>query len=77
MKPTDFALDHLAKPRVADRAKRIAAPSKGAASKRPAVKVAASSQKFPKMSPWGKELMKRLDKLHRIMDEEGFKFSQT
>ena len=33
--------------------------------------------KFSKMSPWGREFLRRLDKLHKAMDAEGFKFNHT
>lgn len=29
---------------------------------------------FPRISPWGAEFLKRLDKLHKVMAEEGVKF---
>ena len=55
----------------------LSKPGKSVPAKRAAVKPRAVPQKFPEMSPWGKELLKRLDKLHQAMDEEGFKFSQA
>lgn len=38
---------------------------------------AQTTEKIPKMSPWGKEFMKRLDKLHKVMHEEGLKFNNS
>ena len=36
-----------------------------------------TADKFPKMSPWGHEFVRRLDKLHKAMAAEGFKFNET
>ena len=68
MKPTAFSLEQLTtKP-------TIAKPAVQTKSKTRAPKAQKKADPYPGMTDWGHEFMKRLRKLHRIMDEEKIKF---
>jgi hypothetical protein len=63
MTKTQFTIDSLGK--------TTAKPRKSPAA------VKTQTDTAPALTSWGKEYLKRLDRLHRVMREENFKFGQS